>query len=94
MHDIYDYEYDDRTWMEKYHDDNTWQKDTGLVAFDGRPYWQWCMDCNKPVRVRQIEGRNVFDSYDYLICAECESLAVRVVTEEEAEEHNLEGDIG
>lgn len=33
MSDIYDYEYDDRTWAEKYRDDNTWQRDTGLVEY-------------------------------------------------------------
>lgn len=93
MSDIYDYEYDNRTWNEKYADDNTWQRDTGLIEIGGNPYYMWCNDCGKPVRVRSIEGRNVFDSYAYEICAECSSTRVRGVTEEEADEFGIDGDI-
>jgi hypothetical protein len=93
MSDIYDYEYDDRTWAEKYRDDNTWQRDTGLVEYDGVPFYMWCQECNKPVRIHNIEGRNVFDSYIYEICAECNGTKLRQVTVEEAHEHNVQGDI-
>lgn len=93
MTDIDDYEYDDRTWMEKYRDDNTWQRDEGLVEYDGRPFYMWCNDCGKPVRIRSIEGRTVWDSYIYELCAECGSKNLRQVTVEEAHEHNVQGDI-
>jgi hypothetical protein len=94
MSDIYDYEYDDRTWNEKYASDNTWQRDEGLVELDGRPYYMWCPDCSKPVRVREIRGSNVFDRYSYYLCAECGGHHLRQVTEKEADKYKIDGDIG
>lgn len=77
MSDHYDYDdyesdYDFRTWNEKYHDDNTWQKNRGTARdLQGDPYIYFCDVCQKEVQVNEIEGSNVFDRYSYVLCADC-----------------------
>lgn len=91
MNDYYDEgcyqeEYDPRTYTQKVHDDNTWQKNRGVLEFDGRPHLMWCPDCNKVVKVESIEGSNVFDRYSYTICHECgchDNNGLRELTEED-----------
>ena len=67
----YEGDYDFRTWNEKYHDDNTWQKNRGILEFDGEPFLMWCQKEGKVVQVENIEGSTVFDTYSYVICASC-----------------------
>lgn len=68
----YDPDYDFRTWNEKYHDDNTWQRERG-ISLDplDDPYLYYCDVCKAEVKVIEIEGSNVFDRYDYILCADC-----------------------
>ena len=84
-------DYDFRTYNEKVHDDNTWQKNRGILKFDGVPFLQWCPTCKKVVEVIDIEGSTVFDRYNYIVCAVCdthENQGLRDPTEEELDEHD------
>jgi len=66
-----DSDYDMRTYNQKVRDDNTWQKDNGLLEFDGEPFLQWCEECKRVVTVREVEGSTVFDRYSYIYCNFC-----------------------
>ena len=90
MDDIDDYLYDDRTWMQKYVDDNTYVKDAVLsVDLDGAALEYWCGDCKAIVYALCIEGRNVWDAYAYEVCKKCGSIDVRDVIPEDFEDGNL-----
>ena len=66
-----DFDDDPRTYNQKVHDDNTWRRDAGILEFDGKPYLQWCENCKQVVKVRDIQGSTVFDTYQYIVCHFC-----------------------
>ena len=87
MDDIDDYLYDDRTWMQKYVDDNTYVKDAVVsVDLEGIALEYWCNDCKAIVHALCIDGKTVWDTYGYEVCEECGSIDVRDVVPEDFED--------